>query len=110
MIDQATDALKAMTGATKCELVQLPNDRHPYPSVQFHAVWNLQFDIRNGLKDPKTFGTFFSDFWDEATRVISIPRIKVLECENRDLRDRINDMHKKMADLERYKTAWELNK
>ena len=107
MIDQASEALKVLTGAKSCELFKLQGMGQ---GMGIHLSWDLNFQFVNDvMKNPKKFAEVFSEFWDEATKVIGMPRVKELEAEKRSLEERIKNLEDHIEDLKRYKTAYELS-
>ena len=110
MIDQATAAVKSLTGAKTCEFFKLPQTR-PEIGYVLSLTWEISTSWDNDImKSPQKFSEKFLEFWQEATRLLCHPRILELEGLKMSLQREISGLENKIKDLERYKTAYELKR
>lgn len=105
-INQATTTLATLMGATKIDLIEEPGG-----SKILYAGWPIPYiEMLQANDNPRAFLDLFIELWEESVKVIAIPRVKELEAKLEALDLRLGAALRERDELQRYKTAYELNR
>lgn len=99
--DQAIKALKTLLQADDVQLMPAQERAGYYLHVSLFVPWSR-------MSGEQKFAEYFPELWDKTAQLISYPRQKELEAELRGTREMIDKQKQEIADLQRYKTAFEL--